>query len=93
VRFGGISGDVMLSVSNTTNITNKTHCDIWNAGATNSQKSNTGQSSGGWGAASAALNTGTQDTTAAVSLVISGQLANSGDDMTLAYYDVFLYPG
>lgn len=92
VRIGasgaGTGGTVMSAVTVTTTLALKTFTDIFNRGLANSQIG--GLNNGSLGSAAAALNTAAIDTTAAFEVVITGQLADSGDNMILEAYRVKL---
>lgn len=89
VRFSTISGKVFRARNQTTNISTPEHVLIQNRNATNSQiASNQAASVGGWQQDSSAVQTAAVDTTAATTLVITGQLANSGDTINLEQYVV-----
>lgn len=92
VRIGaagaGTGGTLTQAVAVTTTLSLKTVNEIFNRNATNSQVA--GMNNGSIGAAAAAVNTAAIDTTAAFEVVITGQLANSGDNMALEAYRVKL---
>jgi len=90
VRFSTISGTAFTAIVQTTNITIKTHTVIANRGATNSQIGDAGNGTGGWAPSAGADTTAAVDTTAATTIILSGQLANAGDTITLASYDAML---
>lgn len=91
-RLGGISGTVVMNITNTTTLNYTDERRVQNRGATNSQTVSTsnGGVSGGYGAGTAALATPVTDTTLAFDLVLTGQLANSGETITLERYEVML---
>jgi hypothetical protein len=88
VRLGGAAGTIFYNPTATTSATAHALTRICNANAANSQVSpgNTQLSNG----ATAAIVTGALDTTSAQDLVISGQLANSGETISLIHYRVVL---
>lgn len=92
-RFGGIAGVEYLLATLTTNVTLSDQRRIRNR---NSASSQTGQqslgSSGGFGGSSGLQQTSSIDTTADTSLVLSAQLANTGDTARIETYDVWLLP-
>jgi len=94
VRLGaagaGISGTIFTAVTQTTNISWRTLCHIVNRNSESSQFGDDGNGTGGWAPSSAAWVTSSVDTSAGAQLVITGQLANTGDTMTLEAYLVEL---
>lgn len=88
VRFGGISGTVYLDASNTTNISLQWIVQVRNRNAANSQIGFV--STAAFGNSAAANVTGAIDTSSSQDLVITGQLANTGDTLTLESYSVEL---
>lgn len=86
VRFGGASGTQYLGTTQSTSATTSDYRRIMNAGATNSQVGNYSTSGNPYSASSGAIVTSSVDTTVATTIVISGQLANSGETMTLSNY-------
>jgi hypothetical protein len=93
VRFSSISGTAILAANQTTNVYSKDVREFHNRNATNSQVYSSATGTGGWGAGAGAVATMSEDTTAATTIVISGQLANTGDNMALEHYRVELFPG
>lgn len=90
-RFSTISGTVFRTAAQTTNISNREFITIQNRGAMDSQiGSVVGAATGGWSPSSGALVTAAVDTSAETTLVLSGQLADSGDTITLESYSVEL---
>lgn len=91
VRFSGISGTVYSSTTQTTSLSNR-HVSgrIANRNAANSQ---VGHSNSTNFVAAVAAATSTADTTAATTLVFTGQLANAADTITLESYSVELVRG
>lgn len=92
VRFGGASGTGYLGNNVTTTNAFRDQRLIANRNAANAQ---VGQStgvltSGGWGTSTSTPVTSSVDTSAAADLVISGQLANAGETVTLESYLVEL---
>ena len=87
LRLGGIAGTLFMTSANTTSITMSGQVVIANRNAANSQVG-FGGLFGGYGASGTAVVTAAIDTSAAVDLVLSGQLANSGDSLTLEHYSV-----
>lgn len=91
LRFGGMSGTAHVAVINTTNIGTSPIRTIANDSSASSQKSQTGNYSG-VGGTTTALVTGAIDTTAAVDIVITLQLGNSGDNISLEMWEIWLRP-
>ena len=89
VRFSGAAGTQFRSRSMTTNLTTPEYVLIQNRNATNSQVGGdvTGAAAG-WASGTGAVITAAVDTTAATTLVLTGQLANSGDTINLEQYVV-----
>jgi hypothetical protein len=94
VRLGGLAGTAFQSIALTTSASFRAQCEIANR---NNQASQVGANasigSGGWSATGAAIATAAIDTSAAATLVISGQLANGGETITLEGYLVELAYG
>lgn len=89
VRLGGISGTAFRGQNLTTVASGRDQIEIHNRNAQNSQVSNpAGGGFGGAGTSSSVITTATVDTSIAQDLVISGQLANSGETLTLEAYTV-----
>jgi hypothetical protein len=92
VRFGGASGTVYFAVILTTTVA---YLDIprriRNRNSASSQVGVT-SSGGTFGTSGGAPTTSTVDTSATVDVVITGQLANSGENLTLESYEVWLLP-
>lgn len=88
VRLGGVSGTVFFGLGVTTTNALQNIQIIRNRGAANSQVSMTNSISGVFGTSAADPSTGAVDTASAQDLVISGQLANSGETITLESYIV-----
>jgi hypothetical protein len=91
IRFGGSGGPAFLGNVVTTTQSSHQMTDICNNNATNVQKGATQTNS--FGASGSTLGAGSVDTTAATTLYISGQLANSTETLTLERYLVELIPG
>jgi hypothetical protein len=86
VKFGGTtfgSGNI------TTNATTRDQRQIANRNATNSQIG-TATTLGGFASSGSAIVTSTVDSTANVTLAITGQLTNTSETITLEYYLVEL---
>jgi hypothetical protein len=88
-RLGGIGGTAFLNIVLTTSVSFLGVKTIQNRGAANSQVAFTALS-GNFGATSAAVTTASIDTSAATTLVITGQKASAGEDLTLERYSVEL---
>jgi hypothetical protein len=91
VRLGGSSGTILMQQTNTTSAAIRHHMLIQNRNAQNAQIA--GQFTGAFAASSVAHATATIDTSAAQDLVISGQLANAAETVTLESYVVELAYG
>jgi hypothetical protein len=93
-RFGTIAGTSHAPMIWTTKTAGSGVCTIQNRNATNSQLG-TGVADRGTDLLQSTLaaTTGAIDTTAAVSLVISAQLADGGEAMVLEYYHVEVFYG
>jgi hypothetical protein len=91
IRFGGLSGTLYFIFTNSTQIT---YLDvprtISNVNAENAQKGRGTQATGAGGSGNAIV-TSTLDTSAAVELVFTGQLANAADSLVLESYVVELF--
>lgn len=87
-RIGGISGTVFMNYTDTTTATLTDLRHIANRNATNSQavSASNGGATGGFGASASTLSAPAQDTTANFDIVLTGQLANSGETITLESY-------
>jgi hypothetical protein len=92
VRFSGASGTIYHNAAlSTANLGMKAQAEIANRGATNSQVG--GPSGTPFGAAALGPVTSAVDTTASTTVVLTGQLANTGDTLTLESYLVELIAG
>lgn len=89
MRLGGISGTVFMGPTFTTTASAQIDSDVRNRGAANSQVS-WNFSSLGTGSSTGAVTTGSVDTATAQDLVFTGQLASSGETLTLESYRVEL---
>lgn len=87
IRFGGIGGTVFDQVTLTTSPSVRVQKEIINR---NSAMSQVGMVAtiGGFGSSGTAITTGSVDTTDAVDIVITGQLANGTDTIALEAYRV-----
>lgn len=92
VRFGGPSGVAYQTLVATTTATLQTQTIIINNNSTGAQKAFTGLTLP-YATSTSALTTSSVDTTAATTIYISGQLASSGETITLESYTVELIPG
>lgn len=91
IRLGGISGTIFMAVTSITNQASlPLHRIIMNRNATNSQITQQSSSGQSYNVTTSAVTTGAVDTTASQDLVITGQLTNTGDTITLEYYSVEL---
>ncbi len=95
IRFSGASGTIYMNPVFTTSVGYASLTMIANRNATNSQVGfASAATNGGLGTSSASANvTSSVDTTAATSLVITGQKASAGETLTLESYLVELIPG
>lgn len=96
IRFGlsgaGTGGTVILGAASASTISMQHFTQIQNRNATNSQIGmSTGAGTGGWSEIASAAAAPTIDTTLACELAITGQLASSGDTLTLESYFVELF--
>lgn len=91
VRFSGASGTQYLAVSNASTINSFFDCRIIaNSNSASSQVGN--QVSSPFGGTTTAKQTGSANTAAQTSVVITGQLGNSSDTIVLEWYCVELLP-
>jgi hypothetical protein len=92
VRFGGTLGTVYLTDNLNSRLNGQGITHIRANNATNSQKAFAGNNFVGssFTSGTVAVTTSSVDTTSNVDVVISGQLANSGDNMTLEGYTIEL---
>jgi hypothetical protein len=94
IRLGGIGGTAHNDTVWTTIATVPDARRIRNRNSASSQVGSTAAASGGgFSTTSGAVVTSSVDTTAAVDLVFTGQLANTGETITLESYEVWLLPG
>lgn len=91
VRFGGTSGTSYLNTSPTNTACVQNNCYIRNSNATTSQKGFLAAASNHFGSA-AGTTTSAIDTTAAVDIIIGGQLTNIAETITLESYAVWVRP-
>jgi hypothetical protein len=89
VKFGGTT---YFGPAVTTNVTSQAMVMVRNRNATNSQVGMAFGSTSGFGGSSAAAVTSAVDTTADITLLITGQLANATDTLTLEGYTVDVLP-
>lgn len=89
VRLGGIGGTAHCAVVNTAAAAWKDERHISNVNATNAQKSQLASAAGA-NTLGGSPTTGTLDTTAATTLVITGQKATGSETLTLESYRVTL---
>jgi hypothetical protein len=89
VKFGAT---VYHGVAATTSPLVRVFTRIMNRGAANSQVGPNNNDANGWTASAGSLQTSAVDTTAAVSITFTGQLASAGETITLENYVVKLYP-
>lgn len=95
LRLGGIGGTIFKTDNLASAPEGTFYFQLANRGASNSQVGmGTGNpSAGGWGTNGAALVTGAIDTSAATTIVITGQKATAGDTLTLDSHLVEMIPG
>jgi hypothetical protein len=91
IRLGGLSGAVMGINIQTTIISRREQRDIVNRGST--QVGFPG-GTGGWATSSSSPASASVNLVTGADLVLSGQLADAGDTLTLEYYlvEVILFP-
>lgn len=92
VKFGATT---FSSIAVTTTATSRQNCFVANRGATNSQvggqPGGIGANLGPYGVGTASITTAAIDTTAAVNITFTAQLANAADTITLESYSVKLF--
>lgn len=96
VRLGGIGGQAyQLTAFGASDIAQHDLTTIANRGAANSQIGRISSAgAGGWGVSTGAHTTASIDTSAATTLVITGQKASAGETLTLeAYLVELIIPG
>lgn len=90
IRFGGISGAILLSNAPTTNLSTHDHNRyIQNRNSASSQVTRGSASTQG-GQTGVAVTTSSIDTSAAVNMLFTAQLASAGESITLEQYIVEL---
>lgn len=92
IRFGGLAGTVYFTTSVSTSVSLEAARRIRNRSSASSQVGSASSTATAPGSSSGALVTSTVDTSADASLVISGQLSNAADSVTLEGYEVWLLP-
>lgn len=92
VRLGGLLGTAFLETTQTATAAAQTTTRIFNRGSVASQVGFVASVVSGGGNSTGAIVTSAIDTSAAVSLVITGQLANAGESITLQDYSVRALP-
>lgn len=94
-RFSAIGGTAYGAFVQTTNTNFKWITEIANRGAANSQFGDDGNGGGGWTPSTSAFVTSSVDTSAATTLVITGQKASAGETLTLESYlvELIIPPG
>lgn len=90
IRLGGIGGTAFAAVVRSTTATDHDIRIIRNRGSASSQVALTAGTGVGFGTSGSAPVTGSVDTASAQDLVLSGQLANTGETITLEAYTVEL---
>ncbi|MDX1950187.1 MAG: DUF2793 domain-containing protein [Rickettsiales bacterium] len=91
VRFGGISGTIFFSANLTTSLSSRTTSVICNRNNISSQISGAGAAIN-FGSSITALVSSSINTGNNVDILITGQKANSADELTLESYIVKLFP-
>jgi archaellum component FlaF (FlaF/FlaG flagellin family) len=87
IRYSGGAGTVLFTSTRTTSLTNDIQIELMNLGATNSQQTSAAIEITGAAITFAAPVTGLAvDTTAATTIVITGQKATAGETLTLTGY-------
>jgi hypothetical protein len=86
----GLTGSIWGSTTQTTTRSMRMQNEICNRNSTSSQVLMNGIGTGGWGTTVNAASTDTRDTTVAQDIVLTAQLASSGESITLEYYHVEL---
>jgi hypothetical protein len=92
IRFGGAAGTAYSSVTVTTNATYSDMRRIRNRGATNSQVGGASGGANALGTSTTSVITSSLDTSVAQDIVLSAELANTGETITLQSYEVWLLP-
>lgn len=87
-----LGATAFMAAAATTTLTEQTYTRIANRGAANSQVGYNSANISGFGSTTGAATTGAIDTTADVTLAITGQLALATETLTLESYIVKLYP-
>lgn len=93
VRFGGPSGTVYASNIQTTTASVRDQREIANRGVANSQVGGASNTNTSFAQTSGAVVTSSVNTAAATTVVLSGQLASSGETITLESYLVEIIRG
>jgi len=88
IRFGGLSGNSYCVIAPTTTNTSHGIAYIANRNSEASQVGNSQMTQGGWGSIASGVVTNTVNTANAQDIIITGQLANTGDTMVLERYSV-----
>ena len=88
IRLNGLGTQAILGANLTTTLTYADLRQVQNVNSFSSQKCWQFTSLGGLGQSSGAVTTAAIDTSASISLVFTGQLANSGDNIALENYVV-----
>lgn len=88
----GVAGTVLWATTNTTNVGNPVMAGVHNRNSASSQIAIASPAGNSMGATAAAFPTAAVNTAAAAEIVLSGELANSGDTITVESYRVLLFP-
>lgn len=91
VYWGGLAGTLLVNAAQTTTLSASFLKNLWNAGVTNSQVAQPITFTS-YGANTSAIITAAIDTTAATTIVITGQKASAGETLTLLGYSVSISP-
>lgn len=90
-RLGGIGGSVVFAQATVSFATAEARFTMENRNSESSQLGGRSGSAGGIGGSANAFQTSTVDTTVETTLVLTGQLADAADTLTLESYSVHLY--
>lgn len=88
IKFGGTS--YVATTLSSSQVSARYQADIWNANSATAQIGH--NQAGQWGPNSAAHVTSSVDTASPVTILLTGQLADGGDTITLRGYTVTVYP-
>ena len=91
IRWNGVAGSIADESAQTTLFSFPRHVDIQNRGSVSSQLLGANSGGGGWAPVGGAYTTASINTAVDVSLVFTGQLAQTTDSITLNGYNVTLW--